>query len=172
MGADGGIVGIPLKHPTQANYARVLELLNPFWQFMSQNGGASWAEDANYKWEEENADMMVGNLIGYYGTDRCDNFELGHLPELCEPFVDYRGDLYSLTFDELDMDCRTSFIPVKGDYHEHPLYRLWYQHFRYTSREDTLSKLGSIALMTGKQWSEELGSLLDLNAVWHEETWT
>ena len=172
MGADGGIVGIPLKNSTQEHYARVLELLKPFWQFLSMNSGASWAEDANYKWEEENASLYSDHLIGYYGTDRCDNFELGDLPVICEPFVDYRGDLYSLTFDELDMDCRTSYIPIKGDYHDHPLHRLWYQHFGWTNREETLTSLGPIASMTCKQWAEELDSLLQLNAVWHEETWT
>ena len=172
MGADGGIVGIPLKDRTQANFTRVYELLKPFWQFLSTSDGASWAEDANYKWEEENASSMAGNLIGYYGTDRCDNFELGHLPDLCEPFVDYRGDLYSLTFDELDMDCRTSYIPISDGYFEYPLHRLWYRHFRHDAREEVMNSLGSIASMTVKQWAEELDSLLQLNAVWHEETWT
>ena len=77
-----------------------------------------------------------------------------------------------MTFDELDMDCRTSYIPISDGYFEHPLHRLWYQHFRHDAREEVMNSLGSIASMTVKQWAEELDSLLQLNAVWHEETLT
>lgn len=170
MGADGGVVYVPLKHPTPERFKRVHELLQPFWQFLSRDGGASWAEEANWKWEQENS---IGDcILGYYGTDRCDNFELGDLTDLVEPFEDWRGNLYELTFDELDLECRTSVAPPTGAYHEHILRRLWYEHFHYSSRDEVLDSLGPLATMKIADWAQEIDSLLNINAIVHEETWT
>lgn len=173
MGADGGVVYIPLKNPTHDNYARVCQLLQPFWQFQDQDSSAYWAEAANWEWQKANPNIGAPHeVLGYYGTDRGDNFDLSRLPELCEMSVDYHGDLYALTFDELDMDCRTSLVPITGAYHEPILYRLWYRHFHLFSREEVLRQLGIIANMTAAQWAKELDSLLELSAMVTEETWT
>jgi hypothetical protein len=175
MGADGGVVYISLKKGTDENYSRVLILLQPFWQFTSRDGGAHWAEEANWEWEKANHDISPPNyLLGYYGTDRCDNFSLSDLAYVCE--VDdppsYLGDLYALTFDELDLECRTSPFPVSGRYDEHPLRRLWHEHFHYREREKVLTDLGAIATMTISSWAAELHGLLHLDRFVQEETWT
>lgn len=172
MGADGGVVYIPLKHPSIDRYDRVRKLLEPFWQFLSQDGGADWADEANYKWMQENSIGAPKYILGYYGTDRCDNFDLGDLASLCEPFEDWRGKLFELTFDELDLDCRTSPVPITSSYSEHPLRRLWHEHFWFYSREETLEKLGSLAHTRIDAWAREIESLLNLQCTVHEETWT
>lgn len=172
MGADGGVVYVPLKHPTAERWDRIRELLRPFWQFLDDSGLSYPAEEGNAKWHEKNSIGGPDFLLGYYGTDRCDNFELGDLPDLVEPFEDWRGNLYCLTFDELDLECRTSLTPPTGTYHEHVLRRLWYEHFHYTSREEVLTKLGSLATMKIEDWCREVDSILCLGRIAHEETWT
>ncbi len=175
MGADGGVVWISLREGTHENYSRVLDLLQPFWQFLSQNGCANWAEEANAEWERANPGYgPPGYLFGYYGTDRCDSFTLCELRDLC--YVDgspsYLGDLYALTFDELDLECRTSPYPVTSSYYEHRLRRLWYEHFHYSTREKVLTDLGPIANMVISDWAAELSKLLRVNHPVQEETWT
>lgn len=176
MGADGGVVYIPLRNGTDANYKRVTELLQPFWQFLCTNDCSNIGEDANWEWQQANPINAPEYVLGYYGTDRVDNFELGDLRDTCYvPTLDdlpYQGDLYSLTFDELDLECRTSPFPIKGAYYDHPLHRLWHQHFYYSSREEVLSALGPLADMKAEDWANELNSLLYLDRVVHEETWT
>lgn len=175
MGADGGVVYIPLKHPSAERYDRVVELLQPFWQFLNRDGGADWAEEANWKWEQENSIGPPTYVLGYYGTDRGDSFDLGDLRELC--LIDYRRSydddgLYSLTLDELDLDCRTSPFPITGSHNHHPLHRLWYSHFHYYPREEVVKQLGPIASTTVEAWAKELTGLLNLPCTVQEETWT
>lgn len=168
MGADGGVVYIPVR----GDYPRVEELLKPFWQFLCKTSCCSWGEDAHWAWENANPTIDAPEyLVGYYGTDRCDSFTLDDIHNLCYPWDD-RPDLYELTFDELDMDCRTQTPPIKGSYDEPILHRLWYQHFQWISREETLAELGPLANMTIKEWAGQLKQLLDLDKVVSVETWT
>jgi hypothetical protein len=151
MGADGGVVYIPLRAPGKEAWERAIALLRPFWQFLSTDGGAYWAENANAEWERKNPKVGPPDyLLGYYGTDRGDNFDLGDLPVLCDPFKDWRGDLYALTFEELDLDVRTRPF-MEGRYNRHPLHRLWLEHFEYRSREEVLAALGPLAKMTVRE---------------------
>lgn len=169
MGADGGVVYVPLRSPTLERYNRVAELLGPFWQFLSQNGTSSWAEDANSEWEESNTHIYPPDYIqGCYGTDRVDSFDLGDLEHL----VDVDDELFELTFDELDLECRTSPVPVNSSINERPFRRLWHEHFAYSSREDVLSRLGKMSNMTISSWVEEIINLLFIDRIVHEETWT
>lgn len=169
MGADGGVVYVPLKRPTHENYTLVLALLSPFWQFLSQDGGAHWAEDANSEWERENSHVNAPEyLFGYYGTDRCDNFELGDLEELTEA----DDELDPLTFDELDLDCRTCTPPPSRSYDEKPFRRLWKEHFGWRTREQTLIELGPLTNVTIASWREQMLSLVHVDRAVHEETWT
>lgn len=172
MGADGGLVFIPLKKPTSENYVRALYLLKPFWQFLTYDDVSNFAKDAYFKYQSEND--CSGCIFGCYGTDRGDNAELGELELICSPFIDdFHGDLYSLTFDELDLECRTSpFTPFASDYSEHPLRRLWAQHFDVFSREDFQSFLSPICNVIIYDWAKELSSLLYLNNYFRIETWT
>ena len=173
MGADGGVVYIPLCHGTLENYKRVVDLLNPFWQFLSANGCAYWAEEGHHKWEEENHLINPPNYImGYYGTDRGDYLSLDDLANICEPFQDWHGDLFELTFDELDLDCRTAPLAPTGRYFDPPLYRLWFQHFKYSSREAVIKELGPLVSMKIRDWTNELNELLCLDQTVTEETWT
>jgi hypothetical protein len=175
MGADGGVVYLPLKKGTQENKSRVLDLIQPFWQFLCRNDCAHWAEDAHSEWESNNRDIDCSPdyIVGYYGTDRCDSFVLSELGYLCE--VDdkpsYMGDLYALTFDELDLDCRTSPYSVGGR-DAHRLHRLWHEHFDYKKREEVLTNLGPIANMVISDWCAEMNKLLYLERFVQEETWT
>lgn len=168
MGADGGVVYIPLRNGTDQNYARVLELLSPLWQFLSTDGGASWAEEANWEWMQNNSIDPPKYVLGYYGTDRCDSFELGDLELLCSP--ETNDPLYELTFEELDLECRTSPYPITSSYNHHPLHKLWYQHFGWSKPEDV--SLGVLTTMKVSDWAKELHRLLHLDRVVHEETWT
>lgn len=173
MGADGGVVWIPLKKPTSENYTRVLELLNPFWQFLSQDGCSNIGEDTNREWKQENSHIGAPEfLLGYYGTDRGDDFDLFDLPECCDITDDYQGNLHQLTFDELDLDCRTAPITITNSYNHHTLHRLWYAHFGYKSREESLENLGTLASITGEAWASELDSLLHLDRLVSNKTWT
>lgn len=175
MGADGGVCWVSLFKGTHENYSRVLELLQPFWQFLSQDGGAYWAEEGHAEWFAANSHIGApSELVGLYGTDRCDSFTLNDLRDLCtvDDSPSYMGDLYALTFDELDLECRTSPFPVSGNHHEHPLRRLWYEHFHYWSREETLAALGPLANMLIVDWANEMCSLVRVNHVASEETWT
>lgn len=169
MGADGGLVMIPLRKSSDENYKRVFSLLKPFWQFYTRDDVSNVAKEANF--EYESVHDLSGNFVGYYGTDRCDNAELGDLEWICASYAD--GDLYSLTFDELDLECRTSVDkPFAGNYAEHPLRKLWAQHFNWMSREEVLEHLGSLSNVVISDWVSELNSLLDVKNIWHEETWT
>jgi len=170
MGADGGVVYVRLKNPTHENYAKVLDLLKPFWQFLSRDGGASWAEEANYAWENENPSIDGPSyLLGYYGTDRCDSFDLSDLEALTES----DEELDPLTFSELDLDCRTRPIaPTSLRYCEKPFHRLWSEHFKWQDRERTLNELGPLANVTIASWREQMLDLVDVHHVAHEETWT
>lgn len=167
MGADGGVVYIPLHKPNAINYNRVLELLNPFWQFLCTNG-AHWAEDANWEWQQNNSIKGPEYILGYYGTDRVDNFDLTHLYEICNNDLD---ELYDLTFDELDLERRTNPVPVDA-YCDHILHNLWYEHFKYSSREEVLSSLGTLSNLKIKDWVKELNDLLDFKSLVSEQTWT
>ncbi len=175
MGADGGVVYVSLHEGTHENYSRVLTLIQPFWQFLCRNGMSNWAEEAHGEWEDANTTIGPPHeLLGFYGTDRCDSFTLSDLTDLCsiDESPSYLGDLYALTFDELDLECRTSPFPVSGRYHEHCLRRLWYEHFNYSTREETLIALGPLASMTISDWAIELRNLLRVNHIVQEETWT
>lgn len=175
MGADGGVVYIPLKRGTPENYSRVLDLIQPFWQFLCRDGMADWSEDAHSEWEHNNPDIGPPNeLLGFYGTDRCDSFSLEELGNLCEVDASpsYLGDLYALTFYELDLECRTSPSPVTSSYNEHPLRRLWHEHFQYKKHDEVLTALGPIATMTISSWAKELTGLLYFDRYVMEETWT
>ncbi len=168
MGADGGILYVRLTNPYQ--YARVINLIGPFYRLINDDGGASWADEANYHWREANPSIVAPRyLLGYYGTDRGDSISLRELPELC-CFED--DALYDLTFEELDLDCRT--FPYGLDYprYGHILYRLRYEHFDYVSHDETISRLGTIAKMPIKEWAREVRSLLDLRNIAIVETWT
>lgn len=168
MGADGGVVYIPLRKPNTANYNRVLELLNPFWQFLCTRG-AHWAEDANWEWQQNHSIKGPEYILGYYGTDRVDNFDLTHLHEIHK---DDRNELYDLTFDELDLECRTNPVPINGGYYNHILHNLWHEHFEYSSREEVLSALGALSNVKIKDWIKELNDLLDFESLVSEQTWT
>jgi len=171
MGADGGLVMIPLKESSDENHIRVFSLLKPFWQFYTTDDISSVASEANRKFKSKND--LNGYFVGCYGTDRCDHAELGELRSICTPFVDdYYGDLYSLTFGELDLECRTSMEKPNADYTEHPLRKLWAQHFDLMSREDVLEHLGSLSNIIISDWVSELNSLLKINNVCYKETWT
>lgn len=176
MGADGGLVMIPLKKSSDENYKRVFSLLKPFWQFYTRDDISNVAKEANSKYEESPHDLLRGHFRGCYGTDRGDNAELGELEFICNPNANdyhYYGDLYSLTFDELDLECRTSIDkPFAGYYDEHPLRKLWAQHFDHMPREQVLEHLGSLSNVVILDWVSELKSLLDVKNIWREETWT
>lgn len=176
MGADGGVVYIPLRNPSDKNYERVTQLLQPFWQFLNRDGCAHWAEEAHWEWEQNNSIDPPKYVLGYYGTDRVDDLELGDLPEICDvPDRDdapYQGYLYDLTFSELDLECRTTMFPITGSYYGHPLHKLWHKHFHWSSREEVISNLGSLLDMKIEDWAKELNNLLFMNQVVHEETWT
>ena len=172
MGAGGGLVMIPLKKLSDENYKRVFSLLKPFWQFYTRDDVSNVAKEANFEYELQHD--LSGNFVGYYGTDRGWNAELSELEAICTPYlVDLYNDLYSLTFDELDLECRTSINkPFAGYWAEHPLRRLWAQHFEHMSREQVLEHLGSMSNVVISDWVSELNSLLDVKNVWREETWT
>jgi hypothetical protein len=59
-----------------------------------------------------------------------------------------------------------------ADYTEHPLRKLWAQHFDLMSREDVLEHLGSLSNIIISDWVSELNSLLKINNVCYKETWT
>lgn len=163
MGAQGGVVYIPLRDPSK--YSRVTELLGPFWQYLCQNACSDWAESEHSKWETENSCVsQPTHLFGHYGTDRGDFLDLHDLRDLCqhEPEEGYDDSaLYDLTFDEMDLECRTkpAWIPMRG-YLAHPLHRLWYEHFERTPREGVLKNLGSLAHIRIADWCDELRKLL------------
>lgn len=172
MGAEGGVVYIPLRKPSYPRQARVVELLNPFYQFLSVNGLSNVGEDANADWLKNNPSFAYGDkyIWGYYGTDRVDDYDLTQLPEICGP--DPEDPIYDLTFEELDLDCRTNPLPIDGEYWQHPLYKLWYQHFHWRSNEKVLEVFGSLATMKIRDWADELSKLLYLDRCASEETWT
>lgn len=170
MGADGGIVYIPVREQAVENYNRVLTLLEPFWQFLSDNGVSSVAEENNYRWREANLNIGAPNyIVGCYGTDLCDKLTLDCLEIICEE--DDSG-LYDLTFDELDLECRTSPFSINGEHYNHILHNLWFQHFKYSTREETLKALDNLAGMKISNWCREIKHLLYLNQKVCEETWT
>lgn len=170
MGADGGIVLIKLKNGTTENYTRVSKLLKPFWQFTNRNGCSSLAEEANFSWETENDCGPPNYLIGYYGTDRGDSLDLSDLRNILSSYED-EDETYKLTFDELDLDCRTSPFFYMDKY-QYPLYKLWNEHFNYYSREDVLKELGDISNLVIQNWVFELKELLNIDSLCHIETWT
>ncbi len=172
MGADGGVVYISLKKPSMEKYSRVVELISPFWQFLSKDDCSNIGQESNYEWERNNSIGPPEFILGYYGTDRCDNFDLGDLPLVCTVTDDWKGYLHSLTFDELDLSCRTSPIPITGAYEEHILEQLWYEHFRFMPREEVLERFGPLSSMAVEDWANEIEDLLNLNRVFLNETWT
>jgi hypothetical protein len=172
MGADGGIVLIKLKNKTNENYSRVSKLIKPFWQFTNRGGGYYIAEEANFAWENENHCGPPDYLIGCYGTDRGDSLNLGDLREILLSYEDEDEDeTYKLTFDELDLDCRTS-PNFYLDGYQNPLYKLWDRHFSYLSREDVLKELGEISNFVIHNWISELKELLNINSLCYIQTWT
>lgn len=174
MGADGGVVYIPVRDASVARHARVIELLTPFWQFLDQDGGAFWAEAGHAAWSKSNTTVHAPHyILGYYGSDRGDNVSLGELPAICAPDLEhYLHYLYELTFEELDLDCRTTVLPITGAYYEPWPHRLWFKHFKHWPHEEVLDAFGPLASMRMIDWTLELASLLDLRRVVHEETWT
>ena len=178
MGADGGVIYIALRNPSDANYMRCLELLKPFWQFLCTTSCSDVSQDANWEWQKNNPDINSPKyLLGYYGTDRVDNFDLHHLAEICQiPDSKYfdvdEHKLFSLTFDELDLECRTSNIQDDNGRFNSILHDLWYQHFKSHSREQVLLELGPLSNMKIEDWASELCSLLWFDAFNSEETWT
>jgi hypothetical protein len=142
--------------------------LDPFWQFLSE-GVSSVAEDANIEWGKNSSIYPPNYILGYYGTDRGDNLDLGYLNNIC---YDDGTPLYYLSFNELDLECRTSPFPITGEDNNYPLHNLWYQHFHYKTREETLKSLGELADTVIKDWGEEIRSLLHLERMTHKETWT
>ena len=170
MGADGGIVLIKLKNATTENYSRVSKLLKPFWQFTNRGGGYYIAEEANFAWENENHCVPPDYLIGCYGTDRGDSLNLGDLREILISYED-EDETYKLTFDELDLDCRTSPY-FYFDRYQNSLYKLWDQHFHYSSREEVLKELEEISNLVIQNWVFELKELLDINSLCYIQTWT
>lgn len=170
MGADGGIVLIKLKNGTLENYSRVSELLKPFWQFTNRSGVSHIAEEANFIWETENHCRPPNYLIGCYGTDRGDSLNLCDLREIIISYED-EDDIYKLTFNELDLDCRTSPYFYMDKY-QYPLYKLWNEHFYYSSRKDVLKELGNISNLVIQNWVSELKELLDIDSLRSIQTWT
>lgn len=171
MGADGGIIYAPLRAASRANYARVTQLLRPFGMLTSLDGSASWADDAHRAWLRAHPEIAPpAYLVGLYGTDRVS--DLGDLVTLCEPFEDWRGDLYALTWGDLDLECRTALVPVSDGHYEHPLRRLMYQHYGHFTREETLAAFRPLDTMLVRDWAIEVEGLLDLDRIRREETWT
>lgn len=169
MGGDGGVVYIPVKKPSTKKCARADELLAPFWQFQSMEGCSPWAKDALYEWENKNTNICAPEwIVGLYGTDRPDYADLNDIEVLC----DEDPDMDELTFDELDLDCRTISPKPIGDWTENKWRRLWFSHFSYSSREDVLQKLGALADMTILSWRQELSLCIHVDRRGFDETWT
>lgn len=171
MGADGGVILLSLKKGTTENYSKVSKLLKPFWQFTNRNGGYYIAEQANFDFIMENDYGPPNYLIGYYGTDRGDSLNLGDLRDILNPYEGEYDEVYKLTFDELDLDCRTNPY-LDFDKYRFPLYRLWSEHFDYKSREDSLNYLGDISNLVIENWILELKELLNIDSICYIETWT
>lgn len=171
MGADGGVVYLKLRKGTSGRYARVNELLKPFWNFLSSSGRCHEAERSTSSWHKKNPEITPPLfLVGYWGTDRGDSLSLHDLREICTWDQD---EIYQLSFDDLDLECRTLSPPLLGRaFGSHPLHALWVEHFRYTSREETLSKLGPLKTVIISDWVKELEELLDFKSFTHEQTWS
>lgn len=171
MGADGGVVHVRLRNPSPERYRRVVELLGPFWQFLSEGGRSDVAEEGRITWENDNPDICSpAFLVGCYGTDGGDSLELDDLKSVCSEWA--RNELYLLTFADLDLECRTATPALVRSYDMHPLHRLWISHFDYDSREVVLRELGPLAGVVVGDWVAEMNSLIDFSTLWHDETWT
>ena len=164
MGADGGVIYIPVNVPAQCG--RIRELLKPFGQFLSEGGGSFWGERANVDWEESHPEIRSPRyILGYYGTDRGDYVDLSHLRGICTT----DDEIYDLTFSDIDLDYRTAPDPR---WSMGPLYKLWHEHFWLRAHEEVVSEIGPLATIRVADWAKELRQLLDFDNLTREETWT
>jgi hypothetical protein len=108
--ADGGVIYIPLINGNIDNYIESEKLLSPFWQFLSKTGISDVADNAYYKWQLNNSEIKPPKyILGLYGTDCGNNLDLSVLPILISASGDAECDyLFNYTFEELDLDFRTS----------------------------------------------------------------
>lgn len=171
MGADGGVILLPVKNGTAENYSEVSKLLKPFWQFTNRNGGYYIAEQANYHFIMKHDYGPPNYIIGYYGTDRGNSLNLGDLRKILNSYEDEYDEVFKLTFDELDLDCRTNPY-FDFDKYRFSLYRLWNEHFDCKSREESLNDLGDISNIVIENWAFKLKELLDIDSLCFIETWT
>lgn len=169
MGADGGVVYVSLRDPVTENWQRAYDLLAPFYQFMNRDGVSSVSQSANLDWEKKNPEVgFPTHLLGYWGTDRPEQSDLGNLYELCSFGID--EPVHQLTFNELDLDCRTR---NDCEYYSHPVYTMFENHFKDLPRETVLAEFGPLlSEMLVKDWIKELNKLLHITSIGYVETWT
>lgn len=168
MGADGGLIFLPIKGPDYlTNWLKVKDLLKPFYQFLDTDGVSCVAENANNNYLKNNSYFNSPKfLIGCYGTDRPDCISLSNLPSLLND-----NSFNSLTFEELDLEIRT--CPNKDSYYLNlPFIKLMEAHFHFSSREEVILSLDNIANMTISLWSSQLKERLIIGNLTYEETWT
>jgi len=110
MGADGGIVFLPLRSKGREAHDEVRDLLKPFYAVLDPNQG-SFQEDACEEWFRAN-DLPKDCLVGYYGTHL--DVSLDDLREILGAGDDLVSDA-QLTFNELCLDIETRPYVTSND---------------------------------------------------------
>lgn len=169
MGADGGVVWVPLKDP--ANHDRAMDLLGPFYCLVSTSGMCSAAEDGWYAWRKANPRITRPHyVVGLYGdfwydTTLDDLARERECPEALRGFTWAEVaelDFHKMTGKDLwwpDMDC--AFVV-----------KLMHEHWGHLEWTEVVERLRGVAGMQVADWFAELERLLDWDATRTEETWT
>lgn len=184
MGADGGILILPLKKP-MPDY-----LLAPFYGFQNYGLGGDGAENAHGDWLDQNKIPHKHYLISYYGTDRC--YLDGHydLEDLHCQIIPEALDLH-MTFEEFALDVFTeTWSTVYLKQQECPqFYLLFKKYFCWSygkminpsglendaldkAYQETLKLLGPISSMKISDWAKEILSICRFDEMESYQTWT
>lgn len=166
MGADGGVVCVPVRDPKKIE--RVLKLLRPFWQFLGTDGLSTAGDNGFYGWCRKNPRIRSPEiLVGVYGTDRGNFLDLESLRQICNTDL---GELSDISFSDLDLEVKTR--PTWMKFEETIFHHLMREHFGWKSHEETKVNLDEIGEMKLSDWVTEISEILDFNGMWKEETWT
>lgn len=169
MGADGGVVWVPVKDPTK--YDRAMELLRPFYHLTTTSGMCSTAEDGWYEWCGANPRIAPPHyVVGLYGDFWHDTTldDLARERECPEPLRGFTwADVAELGFHTMtekdlawpDMWC--AFV-----------LKLMHEHFGHLEWPEVVNRLGTIATMQVDDWFAELDALLRYDAMKTAETWS
>lgn len=156
---------MPLRKPTMERWQRVRDLLSPFY-FLTEDCGASWQQDANWDWHQNNSIGAPDELVGTYGSFQ--DFDIHWtLREILQDEEFYYDP--EITFAELSLDFATRPYWASPDWDTTRFEKMVKSLLWYQNSEAAFKPIANMKLI---DWWTELRSLLDWQHTGCEETWT